>query len=120
MKTLKIVAVLSTLILILVIAEFATLPLRSPNSTIAWYGILLYGYFLLCLSILPLLGLILSLTTIRKIIIGMAVVSFLFFGLSFVPLAFELIFLAGLLIFYYSTSNILKSKKTIEDARQRE
>jgi hypothetical protein len=120
MKTLKIVAILSTLILFLMIAEFAPLPLRFPNSIIAWQGILLYGYFLFCLSILTLLALILPLSYMRKLIIGMALVSLLFAGLNLVPLVFELIFITGLLIFYYSISKLLKNKKTTEDAPSRE
>jgi uncharacterized membrane protein YcgQ (UPF0703/DUF1980 family) len=119
MKTLKIVAILSTLILIVMIVEFASLPLQYPDSSIAWFGILLWGYFLFCLCILSPLGLILPLTYIRKIMIGMVVISFALMGLGFVPFPFEIVFIAGILIFNYSIAKILENQKTTENARSK-
>jgi hypothetical protein len=113
MKTLKIVAVLSMLVLMLIIAEFAALPFQNPNSVIAWRAILLYGYFLFCLCILPPLGLLLSLASIRKVMIGMTITSFLLVILGSVSIVFEMIFIAGLFAFDYSISKVLKNKTIV-------
>ncbi|MCL4530313.1 MAG: hypothetical protein M1282_12970 [Chloroflexi bacterium] len=113
MKILKIIAVISALILITVVMVFVTLPFRFPNSIIYWQGILIYACFLLCLSLLPLFGLILSLGPIRKLLVVMAIGSILLVGLGFAPLILELIFIAGLLILYFSLSKLPKNEKTI-------
>ena len=117
MKTLRIVAILSILILIVMIVEFASLPFQYPDFSIAWFGIFFWGYFLFCLCILPLLGLILPLTYIRKIMIGMVVISFALIGLGFVPFPFEIVFIAGILLFNYSIDKIFENKKITENAR---
>ncbi|HUI87766.1 MAG TPA: hypothetical protein VLX61_03465 [Anaerolineales bacterium] len=119
MKTLKMIAIISTSIMILTTAEFASLPVQFHHTMILWHPILVYAYCLLCLSILPLLGLFLSMNHIRLVILGMGTVSFLFMGMGPVPFAFELIFLALLLLFHYSIFSILKTKKTAEDVLPR-